>query len=278
MEFLEVIGKRRSIRWFKTWEQVPQEKIQRILEVVRLTTCPGNLQPWRVVVIERDKVDPELRDQLLACDNWQGAHTQAPVWIYFYADPQSARPETFASRTKELVNVGALPNAYGWNAQSIDAAIYHNETMPPGMAAINELLYGLPYEMSANVAYAETVGACAVATLAAFNEGLGACLHMIAAPSKQEEAKRLLGVPEHFVPVWQLLVGYPAEDLDAGGVRPKLPFEQIFSYGKWGEPFPRDERVVEELKAEGVPQPTGETKPNRFDELKFLSRMFGYPV
>ena len=38
MEFLEAVGKRRSVRWFKTWEQVPREKIQRILEVVRLTT------------------------------------------------------------------------------------------------------------------------------------------------------------------------------------------------------------------------------------------------
>jgi len=132
--------------------------------------------------------------------------------------------------------------------------------------------------MSANVAYAETVGACAVATLAAVNEGLGACLHMIAAPSKQDEAKRLLGVPDSFVPVWQLLIGYPIEDPDAGGVRPRLPFEETFCLEKWGRPFTRDERVVEELEAEGLPQPTGEPKPNRFDELKYLARMFGYPV
>jgi len=278
MEFLEAVGKRRSVRWFKTWEQVPREKIQRILEVVRLTTCPGNLQPWRAVVVERDKIDPGVRDQLLACDNWQGAHTQAPVWIYFYADPEGARPETFANRTKELVDVGALPAAFGWNTKSIEGAIFHGETMPAGMPAINELLHGLPYEMSANVAYAETVGVCAVATLAAVNEGLGACLHMIAAPSKQEEAKRLLGVPDSFVPVWQLLIGYPIEDPDAGGVRPRLPFEETFCLEKWGRPFTRDERVVEELEAEGLPQPTGEPKPNRFDELKYLARMFGYPV
>ncbi|TMD61935.1 MAG: hypothetical protein E6I97_27000, partial [Chloroflexi bacterium] len=118
----------------------------RILEVVRLTTCPGNLQPWRAVVIERDKVDSGLRDQLLACDNWQGAHTQAPVWIYFYADPEGALPETFANRTKELVDVGALPAAFGWNTKSIEGAIFHGETMPAGMPAINELLHGLPYE------------------------------------------------------------------------------------------------------------------------------------
>ena len=41
MDFLEVVGARRSIRIFKPWEQVEKEKIQRILEVVRLTTCPG---------------------------------------------------------------------------------------------------------------------------------------------------------------------------------------------------------------------------------------------
>jgi len=278
MEFLEAVGKRRSVRWFKTWEPVPREKVQRILEVVRMTTCPGNLQPWRVVVVERDKIDPAVRDQLLACDNWQGAHAQAPVWIYFYADPEGARPEIFAARTKELVTVGALPAAFGWSSQAIDSAIFQGETMPAGMPAINELLHGLPYETSANVAYAETVGACAVATLAAVNEGLGACLHMIAAPSKQDEVKRLLGVPERFVPVWQLLIGYPAEDPDAGGMRPRLPFEETFCYQKWGEPFPRDERVVAELEAEGLPQPTGQPKPNRFEELKYLARMFGYPV
>ena len=93
MEFLEVVGSRRSIRWFKTWEKVPREKIQRILEAVRLTTCPGNLQPWRAIVVERDALDEKTRDGLLGADNWQGAHTQAPVWIYWYADPSSARPE-----------------------------------------------------------------------------------------------------------------------------------------------------------------------------------------
>ena len=115
MEFLEVVGSRRSIRWFKTWEKVPRDKIQRILEVVRLTTCPGNLQPWRAIVVERDELDKETREGLLAADNWQGAHTQAPVWIYWYADPQSTRPESFQERTIELTDAGALPPAYGWS-------------------------------------------------------------------------------------------------------------------------------------------------------------------
>ncbi len=56
MDFLQVVGLRRSIRIYRSWEKVEREKIQRILEVVRHTTCPGNIQPWRAVVVERDKL------------------------------------------------------------------------------------------------------------------------------------------------------------------------------------------------------------------------------
>ena len=82
MDFLQVCGLRRSIRIFRTWQQVEREKIQRILEVARLTTCPGNLQPWRAIVVEQNKLSPQDREALLAADNYQGAHVQAPVWIY----------------------------------------------------------------------------------------------------------------------------------------------------------------------------------------------------
>lgn len=276
MEFLEAVGSRRSIRWFKTWEKVPRDSIQRILEVARLTTCPGNLQPWRAIVVERDELDEKTRDGLLGADNWQGAHTQAPVWIYWYADPSSAFPEAFQARTVELTDLGALPTAYGWSKEMIEAAIERGETVQAGGPAINELIHGLPAEISASVAYAETCGACACACLAAVNEGLGTCLHMIAAPSKQDRVKELLGVPESVLPVWVQLVGYPAEEPEAGGQRPRDPFETLFFEGRWGQPFPRDEAVVEQLTKERLlqaPMP----KPGRFEELKFLSRMYGYP-
>ena len=47
MELMRVIGSRRSIRWFRTWQPVEPERIQRILEAARMTGCPGNLQPKR---------------------------------------------------------------------------------------------------------------------------------------------------------------------------------------------------------------------------------------
>ena len=115
MDFLEVCGLRRSIRLFDAKKPVPSEKIQRILEVVRVaTTVPGNIQPWRAVVVDQQRLSKADRQALLAADNFQAAHAQAPVWIYWFADPQSATPEAFRARIHELIEVGALPTFYGW--------------------------------------------------------------------------------------------------------------------------------------------------------------------
>jgi len=277
MDFLQVVGLRRSIRIFRSWQQVEREKIQRILEVVRHTTCPGNLQPWRAVVVERDKLTRHDREALLAADNYQGAHVQAPVWIYWFSDVDNAGGETFRQRVHELVDLGALPTFFGWTHEAIDAAIVKGETAPEGMPAIHSLLHNLPREMSAVIGRQETVGACAVATLAAVNEGLGTCLHMAATADKVPAIKSILRVPEGWEPIWVQLVGYPAEEIEAGGQRPRLPFETLYFDGTYGRPFPRDPKVVEDLQKEGLIREQM-PKPGRFEELKHLARAFGFPL
>jgi nitroreductase len=276
MDFLQIVGDRRSIRWYKTWEKVSSDKIQRILEVARLTTCPGNLQPWRAVVVDRDELEEKTREELLSASNWQGGHTQAPVWIYWYADPLRARPESFATKVLELIDVGATPRAYGYSPESVKGAIEKGTEAPEGMPPIGEGLHGLPTEISAVIAASETVGACAVAVLAAVNEGLGTALHAIARPSKQERVKEILGVPAQCVPVWLQLVGYSLESPKAGGQRPREPFEDLFFKGKWGIPYERNQGVVEQLKKEGLLQAQAPL-PGRFEELRYLARMYGYP-
>ena len=78
MDFLRVCGLRRSIRIFDRKKPVERASIQRILEVVRVaTSCPGNLQPWRAIVIDQDKLAAADRKTLLAADNYQAAHAQA---------------------------------------------------------------------------------------------------------------------------------------------------------------------------------------------------------
>ncbi|MGQ0467061.1 MAG: nitroreductase family protein [Sporichthyaceae bacterium] len=276
MEFLEAVGSRRSVRWFKTYEPVEREKVQEILEVIRWTTCPGNLQPWRAIVVWRDELDDDTREELLKADNWQGAHVQAPVWIYIFADVDSATTDKFAINTQELIECGALPSAYGWSKTRIIDAIERAVETPAGMASIHEILHDLPHEASAAMAYSETVGACAVATLAAVNQGLGTCLHTIGRPSSQAKVREILGVPDSWVPVWVQLVGYSAEGQKAGGQRPRRPFEETFFEGKAGVPFVRDPKVVEKMEREGLLQAPAPT-PGRREEQMFLARMYGYP-
>jgi nitroreductase len=41
MDFLQVVGNRRSIRWPEPCQPVERDRVQRILEAARLTSCPG---------------------------------------------------------------------------------------------------------------------------------------------------------------------------------------------------------------------------------------------
>ena len=278
MEFLEVCGLRRSIRIFDRRKPVERLKLQRILEVVRVaTSCPGNLQPWRAVVVEQDKLSAADRKTLLAADNYQAAHAQAPVWIYWCADTDAARPETFRARVHELIDVGAMPTYYGWTHETVDGSILRGEIAPEGMANIEQIIHGMPPEMSAMIARQETVGACAIAVLAAVNEGLGTCLHSCHGADKIEDVRRVLKLPQSWNTIWVQLVGHPLEDREAGGQRPRLPFGELFFEMDPTRPFARDETVVKELEREGLlraPSP----KPGRFEELMRIGRKLGYPI
>lgn len=278
MKFLEVCGLRRSIRIFDRKKPVDRQKIQRILEVVRVaTTCPGNLQPWRAIVVEQDKLAAADRKTLLAADNYQAAHAQAPVWIYWCANTDSARPESFRTRVHELIDVGAMPTYYGWTHETVDGSILRGEIAPEGMANIEQIIHGMPAEMSAMIARQETVGACAVAVLAAVNEGLGTCLHACHGADKIEDVRRVLKLPESWNTVWVQLIGHSLEDREAGGQRPRLPFGELFFEMDPTRPFVRDETVVKDLEREGLlraPSP----KPGRFEELMQIGRKLGYPI
>ena len=278
MDFMKVCGLRRSIRIFNPKSTVPREKIQRILEVVRVaTSCPGNLQPWRAIVIEQAKLSKEDRKTLLAADNYQAAHAQAPVWIYWCADTDSAKPESFRTRVHELIDVGALPSYYGWTHETVDGSILRGEVAPEGMANIEQIIHQMPLEMSAMISRQETVGACAIAVLAAVNEGLGTCLHSCHGADKVADVRRVLKLPESWNTIWVQLVGDPLEEIEAGGQRPRLPFEKLYFEGDPSTPFKRDEKVAEQLKKEGLLQEPS-PKPGRFAELLKIGRELGYPI
>jgi nitroreductase len=275
MEFLKVVGDRRSIRWFRPWEPVDPASVQRILETARWCGCPGNLQPWRAVVVVQRDLDPADRDRLLDAANRQRQQEQAPVWIYWFADVAAVAPGAFYSQIELGLKVGMLAESAGWDASAARSAIEDGVPAPEGMPPLHQTVHGLPPEFAVALAMQETNAAITLATLAAVNEGLGTCLLIASAPSDAAALYEVLGLPDTFVPVWLQLVGHPAESLQAGGQRPREPFEALYSMGRWGTPVPRDEGVVEGLRREGLLQAPAPL-PGRDEELRHLGQMFGY--
>jgi len=274
MDVSQAIGGRRSIRWFEP-DAVPLTQVQRVLETARFAMSPGNLQPWRAVVVVAADLDPADRRTLLEANNRQRAQELAPVWVYWYGDPDAAIPAAFLASVEEQIAIGAIPTAFGWSVDAARRAIVDGEPAPPGVPALDTFVHGLPYEVSAIIAAQETNAACTLAVLGAVEAGLGTCLHTIAAPARQEEVKAVLGVPERMVPVWLQLLGRPAESLEAGGQRPRKPFGELYSLGRWGTPYPRDAETVADLERAGLLQAPA-PRSGRHEELARLAARFGY--
>src|SRR3972149_4232776 len=110
------------------------------------------------------------------------------------------------------------------------------------------------------------------ALLAAFDEGLGACLNT---PNPML-TKQVFGVPDDWISLWVMVVGYPAESWEAGGRRPGPPFEELYFEGEYGKPFKRDPAVVEKLKQAKMIQAPAPL-PGRREEIRKLAERLGLP-
>jgi hypothetical protein len=110
------------------------------------------------------------------------------------------------------------------------------------------------------------------ALLAAFDAGLGACLSAF----EPQRAQAAFGVPAHWMPLYAMLVGYPAESWEAGGQRPRPPFGELYFEGGYGKPWRRDPHVVARLTAAKMLQEPAPL-PWRQEEIKTLARAFGLP-
>jgi len=73
------------------------------------TSSPGNIQPWKAIVVEQARIDPDRRRRLLQADNMQAGHAQAPVWIYWFGDTACVGPAVFKTRMREMLRAGAAP-------------------------------------------------------------------------------------------------------------------------------------------------------------------------
>lgn len=250
MELREVIGRRRSIRFMLPYKPVEPEKIQRMLEAARIASHWGNVQSLRAVVVFKDSAPPEVVEAITA--PVAGFQIRvAPVVIVWYVE--TAAVDEQGDRLRELLKAGAL--GFG---DDKEAAL--ERQLIPFFSGIKERLKepGLN-EMDCGQGIAQ-------ATLMAFEQGLGTCL---LGGGNTEKMKRNLGLPESARILILQTVGYPAESPDAGGQRPRRPFETLFYMNGYGKPFPRCPEVVEELHSDGMLQQPAPA-PWREAELEYL--------
>ena len=207
MELREVIGRRRSIRFLRPYKPVEREKLQKMLEAARLASFWGNVQALSAVVIERATAPAEVLKALPTGTAIGGFQFRlAPVVIVWTLD--WARVADQGRRLHELVDAGAL----GINPEK--SHTYMDETLIPFFQAATEAI------RQGGLTEVDCGQGIAQATLMAFEEGLGTCL--VGCPNDRK-LRRALALPESVKVLVLQTVGYPAEDPEAGGQRPRLP-------------------------------------------------------
>jgi nitroreductase len=260
MEFKEVIGRRRSIRYFEPDKPVEREKIQMMLEAARLASCAVNAHWLRAIVVNRDEMTEEQLNSLKT-PVASTALDLAPVHIYLFVDLGVVN-RIQGSRLKELVDVGALNPTHGWSHEFVDNLVYPQILKP--------MTEGPGYPIAAA---ADAGMAACQALLMGVDLGLGVIMNT----PNPVAARKAFNTPEDWLPLWLILVGYPAESWEAGGQRPRPPFEELYFEGTYGKPFKRDPKVVEQLKKEKMIQAEAPL-PGRKEEVRKLAERFGLPM
>jgi len=262
LPFKQAVGNRRSIRFFRPYQPVEKQKVQKILEAARLQSQHGNASAIRkAVVVYRDETDADTFQGLIEALYNQPAAMQAPCHIYWTIDMSGW--DILRDNLTQLMDVGALSSSYGWSEQFIDDIVLKTPdfNVMAGERTFAEWLSAIEIGM-----------AMGSALLAAVDEGLGTAL----LTGQRARIGELLGMPEGTTVAQIQLVGYPAESAQAGGQRPRADFESLYFEGRWGNSIQRDPAVTAELAAAGMLQAPAPL-PYRRQELRAMAAMFGLP-
>jgi len=258
MELFEVMGKRRSIRFFKPWKEVEDWKIQMMLQAARYASCQGNCNSTEAIVIDKKNYPEDKFEQIIECASPfnEIQLRQAPVIIAWLINMDAWYKELIQT-FQVLFPARAVTAAHGWTYKHLTEQTYPR-------------LMSFPREKAEDLLRIESGQAIAHALLAATELGLGTCL--LATGRKPAEFPKVLDLPDNIVPIWLMAVGYAAEE---PGQRPRKRFDRLFHYGDYGTPLNEDKEVREQLEDENLIQPM-DPLPGREEEIKHICRMFGF--
>ena len=258
MDFKQLLGRRRTIRFFLPFRPVERAKVQKILEAARRSSCVGNVNNTRGIVIWKEEASEKLIKAITPPLGYQQMQT-APCFILWYHDTEAYEIEKWIGDLNNLADTRRI----GTDAEQTKADI--ERMLRPIFGATWQQMAVAP------LAFMDVGNAVCQALLMAYDEGLGVCL--MSSP-RLEQVAALLKLPESAVPMCLMAVGYPAESWEAGGQTVKAPFDSLFHEGEYGKPFKQDDAVDEELKREGFIQEPAPL-PWRDAELKYLEKALG---
>lgn len=235
MELQQAIGNRRSFRYLDPERPVELWKIQKMLEAARLASHFGNNNAARALVVHRATATQE-QNECLPSPVGGFQIQQAPVVIIWYIETEAMNDA--GQRLRELVACGAL--GYG-EGRTDELEVTLVPMFDKGKEALKAP--GL-VDMDLGQAIAQS-------TLVGIELGLGMCLQ---GSPNWTRTRKAFGLPETCRIAAVQTLGYPVESSDGGGQRPRLPFEQLFQLNGYETPFPREDKVIDELKASGMLQ------------------------
>jgi nitroreductase len=200
MELDKVLRRRRMVRNYDPDRPVPPEVVDRLLEYAIRAPSAGFSQGWAFLVLE----DADDRERFWSAtvpadagppDNWLTGMRRAPLIVV----PHSNR-EVYLDRY-------AAPDK-GWTDR-------------------DESRWPVPYW------HIDAGFASLLMLLGAVDAGLGACFFGIP-PAALATYRGAFGVPEEYVPIGAITVGYPAPDRRSPSLRRgRRGVEEVVHRGRW---------------------------------------------
>ena len=112
MEFIKLAKKRCSVRKFST-QQVSRKEIEACLEAARLAPSACNSQPWHFVVIDDEKILPEIRE----------AAVGNPVPINVFVRQAPVIIAVVEETAKLAASIGGFVKGHGYKHLDIGMAV-----------------------------------------------------------------------------------------------------------------------------------------------------------
>ncbi|MBX5328500.1 MAG: nitroreductase family protein [Candidatus Bathyarchaeota archaeon] len=202
MDITELVKSRRSIRRFKS-TKVSRELVTAILDLARWSPSAHNAQPWRIIVIDDDKVKKKL------------AAKMGKAWLFNML--KDGVPKEEAEKIVKVESLDRITKSPIVMIACVTLADMHKYPDPRRRKA--------EYLMATQsvAAYIQTL------LLLAHHHGLGAC--WICAPLFcQDTVKEVLRLPKEFEPQAMVIMGHANE-------KPRLPqrkpLNEICAFNGW---------------------------------------------